>query len=331
MKRIPTVNHAEKPSWLSFLQEDPSYSRFFSTVLLYEEEYPLSFISYYIKHHNKGKLIAIDLADTQTNIATLFEHTLEITFLGQKCTYLIKTPWEELSHVQQNILLRMIHTYAGPHSCIIPVQKTATSAFQSKNIHLVQTPTFLSFEEALLLARQLPLNCMPIFQKIVKLAIQQSENIPFHLVTTLFDYSSVVSNTLIDDFSTQMLPSLLKTKQSLYELSGQLFGKKQSFFQTWYVTEPTYSQAFWTTFWCDQLMKAALFCTYKKRGATQEAHIIGTGLPFSFLNKDWRLYTAEGLSKGYTALYEYDCRVKERILIKSLDSFFIKFFRHEFD
>lgn len=322
-----SLKHAGK-EWMSFLQKETHSFNAFVVVLIYEKEYPLSFISYYIQK-NKHIVTTIDLADTQNSIS-LLEQMLGTTFLGHQCTYVIKTPWQELTPAQQKFLLQVIHAYKGPHFCIIPVERTAFSALNNDQAHVVAVPDLLTSEEAILFANQ-SFAFSPVFQKMLKNGMQGPATISFHMMVLFFNYSSVISNNIIDDFSEQMMPTLLGGKQSLYELSGQLFNKKSSFFKMWHAVEPTYSLAFWTTFWSDQIMKASLFCAYKRHGALQEAQLIGTGLPFSFLNKDWRLYSSQGLLKGHTVLYEYDCRLKDHVLIKSLDSWFIMFFMHTFD
>lgn len=322
--------HTTKEEWLSFLQHDAFYSDKFVTVLIYEKEYPLSYISFFLKE--KTYIITLDLTDPQLNTAAFFEQMVHTTFLGNQCTFLIKTPWQDLSSIQQKSLLKIIDSYQGPHYCIIPIQKSALSTIKNiAHIRIITVPDFLSVDQALTFAQQI--NKSPLmFQQLLK-QIQQHglKNIPFDIIISLSNYASVISNTTVDAFSKQMVPLLFTTKKSLYELSGQLFAKKSSFFQLWHDIAPTYSLAFWTTFWSDQLFKAALFCAYKKQGNVQEAQAIGTGLPFSFLNKDWRSYKPQGLVKGYTVLYEYDCRFKENVLIKSLDSWFIMFFQHLFD
>lgn len=324
---VPLKPNAKE--WISFLQTSGTVFGSHIIMLEYEKEYPLSFIAYYIQKH-RSILTTIDLADPLYTSLAVFEQMLSTTFLGNQCIFLIKTAWNELTGVQQKFLLRLIGTYTGPHYCIIPIEKVMLSDKKNEQPYTVPVPSILTLEDA---THFLKLECVfnPIVEKLLRKMFERLTHISFDTILMLCNYTSVISNNIIDDFERYVVPQLLNSKHSLYELSGQLFAKKTSFFKIWEAVESTYSLPFWTTFWCEQFMKAALFILYKKHGSLQEAKVIGTGLPFSFLNKDWRMYSAKGLVRGYAVLYEYDCRFKDNALIKSLDSFFIMFFNKHFD
>lgn len=323
------IKHSSK-GWIAFVQNDIEALKSFVVILTYEKEYPLSFISYYLQKH-RNAVTTIDLTEMCNNyIDTMLEQLFNTTFLGQKRIYLIKTPWDELTSCQQKFFMRLANSYQGPHYCIIPIERSAIAGIKNNQIGMVEIQSILSIQEITLFAKQ-ECSSFVIFQQLLTRVSQKSASISFDMVMVLFNYASVISSNTIDEFTESMMPVLLNSKQSLYDLSSAFFAKKSSFFLIWRDLEPIYSIQFWLVFWSDQLMKAALYIAYKKNGSLQQAKEIGLGLPFSFLNKDWSLYNPEKLADGYTFLYECDCRFKDAVLIKSLDSFFIMFFNKYFD
>ncbi|RTL05908.1 hypothetical protein EKK58_06780 [Candidatus Dependentiae bacterium] len=315
--------------WISFLQHDMQTLQSCVVLLIYEKEYPLSFISYYLQKR-KYALTTIDLTEMHNCSDTMLDQLFATTFLGQPRIYLIKNAWDELTSVQQKFFIRLANSYVGPHYCIIPIERSAVVGMNHKQACKIALPSMCNMQEIILFAKQ---ECVsfPIFQKLLTSVFQKSASISFDMVMVLFNYASVISTNAIDEFTECMMPVLLNNKQSLYDLSGAFFAKKSSFFAMWRAIEPMYSIQFWIVFWSDQLMKAAFFIAYKKNGSLQQAKEIGIGLPFSFLNKDWHLYSPQKLVDGYTFLYECDYRFKDNALIKSLDTFFIIFFNKQFD
>jgi hypothetical protein len=66
-------------------------------------------------------------------------------------------------------------------------------------------------------------------------------------------------------------------------------------------------------------MRAALYCQLKQAGDHLKAKQIGTRMPFSFLNRDWKKHNANDLIALHNTLIELDRSLKNGIWSGALD------------
>ena len=309
--------------WLLFLKQDTQEWKKRVISLVYEKEYPASFISLYIAQ-KKDEILTIDTVGFDDPITTILQ-ALSTTFLGKTYTYVVKTALEDFSKQDQHILLAFLRNYSGPHYVVVLHISTLTVGATH---YTIQVPSMLNIEQSLVLA----LFCnapLPAVKKIITQIASDSQMIPFGTIVMICQYAQLISSGMMEDFIVHIIPKLFLPKQSLFELSKKFFSKDRSFFAFWHTVESSYSLQFWIVFWADQLSKAALFCKYKRTHNFNEAKIVGHGLPFSFLQKDWQLYDPHILVDTYESLYTFDVQYKEGAIIKSLDPWFIIFFRQQ--
>ncbi len=155
-----------------------------------------------------------------------------------------------------------------------------------------------------------------LMKQYKKLTVQQGCIIARYLPVFSLDTASLVP--FFD-------PLVLHNQESLFNLS-QLFFKKQvrEFFIKWRDNKERYSDAFWVSFWADQVYHAAVYVRY--RGAIPSADLRAFRLPFSFINSDWRSFSLAELVNAHTQLCDIDYAIKNGMSTSVLDAFFLQFF-----
>ncbi|MBA2306801.1 hypothetical protein H0W26_01550 [Candidatus Dependentiae bacterium] len=115
-------------------------------------------------------------------------------------------------------------------------------------------------------------------------------------------------------------------EQSLFTMAQYFLAQQPTlFFQQWKQCSDTYPHEFWVAYWSELLWQAALFIMRAKSQGHVEAKKAAFRLPFSFINKDWQLYSADTFIAAHGFLYECDYGLKHGEHSFGLELFFHKF------
>ena len=147
----------------------------------------------------------------------------------------------------------------------------------------------------------------------------------------LLAHYEVVVGKGVADFFSQWGLQIMEPASSLFTLSQHLFGKKRSpFFRQWAAIAPLYMPAFWASFWADQIWRAYIFCDLMKKQKYTESKKAQYKLPFSFINRDWKSYSATELRNAHQLLSTMDFQLKNGGSEIGLEHFYGKFFDNKF-
>ena len=98
----------------------------------------------------------------------------------------------------------------------------------------------------------------------------------------------------------------------------------QQFFESWNSMSRDYSDLFWTTFWSEQLFKASAYISLNNGKNFLQAKRIAYRLPFSFIQKDWKMLKVHELAQAHNQLYAIDMNIKNG-LNAHLEHFYLNF------
>jgi hypothetical protein len=130
-----------------------------------------------------------------------------------------------------------------------------------------------------------------------------------------------------DQFVHQWLDKILMPERSLFTLSTHFFAKKPKvFFELLGHIGGEYPEIFWVSYWSESLWRAHYYVALNQTKQFGEAKKMSNRLPFSFIQRDWKLHSPSALKKAHQQLYEIDFALKNGASEGMLDLFYSKFF-----
>lgn len=243
-----------------------------------------------------------------------------MSFLGMHHTLWLGN-LNELEAKKQQQLLHYCATYTGPHTLWFFYAGEFPNNTERAFVQLPQTIT-LSEYQALCelwyphLARSVG--------NLKQLFVQDAIDLEFAVM--MMQYHLVVGKQ-VDMFIEQWASKLNPSEQSLFTLTTHFFGKQATpFFRLWKTIEPEYPAVFWSTFWSEQLFRAACVIEAMKTNNIAQAKKLAYRLPFSFMQKDYKRLTINELQLAHQFMYDYDVHVKNGGTPEFLDIMFGSFF-----
>jgi len=301
--------------WYSFLSVDGKYVLFFKSTA----QNSLFFSLFMEKVRQKGKSV-LSLDVTHHSLDEI-QRTLSATMLGTSSFYWLRMI-DELDEKAKKNLLSYCAEYKGPHTIILCLDDLNHDYVSWISVEI---PDMIGKEEAILIALLYP------------------HDIPAARVTTLFDHlGSAYVHIPLDTFcmllqysvligkqDADLVPyiqALITPKQSLFSLSQYLFEKNgPAFYALWHTIGDQHERVFWPSYWSDQVWRAAEFVEKMREGTMTEKSKKELRLPFSFVQKTWRLYTVTELQRAHASIYDLDVRFKRGGQEWLLDFFYVKF------
>lgn len=245
---------------------------------------------------------------------------LEMSFLGNRMVYFVKNV-HTLDESAKKSWESFVKKYEGPH-CIV-YAKVSVRASKATAVSM-QPATSLSEQTSSLdtsggstharIAVSLEQVDIQLYQKLAQF-LYPDVLLDTYFLSTLFQHQETLT---LDDacrmmayqatvgrkcepFFAQWLPRLIVPQKSFFTLSQYLFARKpRLFLEQWNLCKGEYPSEFWIAYWAEQVWQAMLFVQRARAEGVVEAKKSTYRLPFSFLNKDWSLYTPESLSKPTT-------------------------------
>lgn len=255
--------------------------------------------------------VNLSLSEIQTQCLMSFLGNYSIVWLGNL---------HELDARKQQQLLQFCTTYSGPHA----VWFFYNGEFENKNWAQIQLPQTVSFTEYQSLCKAWYPLLVRSSNSFKELFVQDGIELAFAVM--LLQYH-LVAGKQVDAFIEQWSPKLHTQEQSLFTLTTHFFAKQATpFFRLWRTIEPEYPAVFWSTFWSEQLFRAACVMEAMKSNNHQLAKKMVHRLPFSFMQKDYKRVTLHELQFAHQFMYDYDVHIKNNGSPEFLDVMFGTFF-----
>jgi hypothetical protein len=299
------------------------------------EEYPLLFFSQLLESIKQAHVPADQMVDLRTidwlnqSDADIIS-SLKTLFLGMRMIYWLGN-LEDLETARKKKWISFLKEYQGPHLILFytkelleDLQKDKTTVAGAKVT--VEIPN--KFDKKLFL--QLLNSYYPDMtvrnQTFVTAVYTRTDALSCDQVYILKQYLCLVGKNQTD-FINQWLNVLVEPEKSLFALSQHFFAQEpHKFFSLWKTISADYPAPFWVVYWSEQLFRASNYVhlMHQRKGA--DAKRIAFRLPFSFIQRDWRLYTVQKLRDAHTAIYMIDFNIKNGGSENELDLFYSRFF-----
>lgn len=268
--------------------------------------------------------IPVEIVDAKQAGYESIKLFLQTTFLGMKKIYFFHGI-DDLNSSQKKDLLSYFSQYNGPNQLYFFTSSDVDSAM-SKKLLIVDVPQTINQELFSELISWYKIEYNARAKQFVAQLFENRTAIPADMACLLINYLQVLGGNS-KDFFTQWLDLIVPPDQSLFVLSQYFFKKnKKAFFEQWLAVKDAYAPPFWVSFWSEQLWRASMFIALNQKQQRSQARAISFRLPFSFINYDWKKYTAVDLIKAHDFIYTIDYRIKNSSGDSSFDLFYSQFF-----
>lgn len=279
--------------------------------------YPVLFFSHF--HRTVSVLTTVQMVDTATLSFAEIQTQCLMSFLGMQHILWLGN-LSDLESKKQQQLLDFCATYTGPHTLWFFYAGEGSST-GCKTIPLPQTISFAEYQALATLWYPQLARSISSFKDLF---IEDAVDLEFAVM--LMQYHVVVGKH-VDLFIDQWAGKLSQSEQSLFTLTTYFFSKQVTpFFRLWKTIEPEYPAVFWSTFWSEQLFRAACVIEAMKANNAPLAKKMAFRLPFSFMQKDYKRVTLGELQIAHQFMYDYDVHVKNNGTVEFLDIMFSSFF-----
>lgn len=280
--------------------------------------YPISLFSLFDRILHEATVLDMSA------MPSVYQPQLETLFLGQRCTYVVRSS-DEISSNVQSAWIAYLSSYRGPHT--VWCYFSEMSAKKPATWQVVTIPAHIDRRLfAFILAWMgVPASSMALVEQLY----QYERLLSLDSALLLARYALVLGSKS-EEFIKEWVPQLVMSEGSLFSLSQSFFAKQnKQFFRQWSQAVDYYVPQFWITFWSEQLWRAAMYIQLSVIGDYEGARRVGYRLPFSYLKRDWKNYRISDLSRAHNQLYKIDYRLKHGAHIAELDFFFEDFFSNQ--
>ena len=311
---------------VDFLQKPEKICMQYPVTVLAAQSYPSL-----VMVDTKKKLLAAGQVCKQLDITAYepqaLQALLQMSFLGQTCTYIV-SDFSEAKKTCKDHFLSILRAYQGPHKLICSIADIKQEQVPGALVIQVQDGyTFDDIKAVYAMADEVTRQKHIYF---FTAAYKYKKQFSLDDIWMLGSYAQLVSAANYQQFFQDWFCKLVVADSSLYTLS-QLFLEKEShdFFVYWARIKENYSEMFWISFWSEQLYRAYFYAIMIQKGATQ-AKNIGYGLPFSFLKFGWQQVHISELMQAHQAVYALDGMFKNGKSPYELEAFLFRYFNHEY-
>lgn len=294
------------------------------TAFIVEEEYPLLFFSSFLRKHDTAQIFYLDVAKRTVQEV---KAQLETSFLGLQRTYWLGA-LHQLPKKKAQDWLVYLHGYQGPNCIVFAISDDLMTPYKKKmgSIEGVVIPVRITHPMFVQLFTLLVREPRPMDKRYIEQLYMRADKIDLDVACVLMHYIQVLGSKA-QEFFAEWLDLLVVPETSLFKLSQYFFAQqKTTFFKVWHTIKDEYPEQFLISFWSEQLWRAFFYCQAMSRRNIADAKKIGYRLPFSFLQKDYRLYKIDQLRQAHQCLYDLDYSLKNGGDPIGLDLFFSRFF-----
>lgn len=288
-----------------------------------QEPSPL-FVGELTRFLKSNKLLSVYVLDFEVASSDHIQAQLEMSFLGSQHLYILKNI-QALDLQAKKKWLGFIKKYTGPH--VILLFDSGLDLQPSDQCLVITIDAHVTLHDYQQLVSVLYSD--QVVPEILAKLFGNQGTIALDRACILMAYQTMIG-AAGDNFLQQIITNVTSVEKSFFTLSSLFFARQRKDFFNYLINFKDYPDEFWTVFWSDQLWQASLFVTKAQEFAVQEAKQLGLKLPFSFVNKDWRLYTPLFLAQAHQFLYSLDYRLKNGGGDYGLELWYHKFLLNKF-
>ncbi len=308
---------------LDMLKNPESLTRY-RVIAFQGSEYPLLFFSL-VGSRLKAAHVPFEVIDCAEHDSSFLEAKFQTSFLGQQLFFWLKNS-ENLSDRARKWLFKFVADYQGPHTIALFVPADALLTLNKESM-LVVIPQALDSKTITSLALCLHKSAPHAAQAVTALC-KGREAISVDRACVLMQYAHLLG-TNTQQFTTQWLDKLITTDHSLFTVSAHFLGKKpKAFFEMLMKIDGHYSEIFWVSYWSDIIWRAYHYVSLTQAKQFNEAKKMSNRLPFTFIQRDWKLHNAHDLKDAHNQLYAIDFALKNGASEGILDLFYARYFSH---
>jgi hypothetical protein len=258
------------------------------------------------------------------NLKNDYQLYLEQSILGRYSFYWLGNLSEQSKNTK---FLNYISNYDGLHTISFFIPNDFKSFKLSQNAVQIEIDTHVGIDDVrtiiTLFSPKLSDKKIAMMSKV----FNGRNNIDIDSICMLINYLELINvNTLDDSFS--YVSKIFGEQPALGQLSNAFWTKNgKAFFSIWQSIESSYPEVFWVTFWSEQVWKAYNAIVLLNQKNFVKAKQISYGLPFSFINKDFKNFKLADLTRLYENLYDIDFAIKKGSSFYSLDLFYLSYFK----
>jgi hypothetical protein len=283
--------------------------------------YPLLFFYYVLSFLKKNGTAVESINCTETDSASIKSLLSMMSFSGALTYYL--EHFSTLPTKKQQELLDYLKKYAGPHRIILCMDNDSVGDIS------IALPDHMAPRDFFLVRFLIQENAHDKSEFASEL-IMRTDQLSLDSACLFAQYELLVGKS-VEDFFAHWMIYLVEPTNSLFLLSQHFFSKKsKQFFRQWSTISELYMPTFWVAFWADQCWRAYVYAELMKQKKQAEAKRAQYKLPFSFINRDWQMYSLDELRNMHHCLATLDFQLKNGASEIGLEYFYTQFFDQKF-
>lgn len=291
--------------------------------------YPLLFF-YHLIAFFKRNGTNIETLSCVTDVSAIKALLSTMSFSGKTVYWL--EGFYMLPEKKQQEMLQYLCTYQGPHSVLLFSDKVLPDLSVKgpvDGMHVIPLPHDITLQDLLTIRFLVNENLQDKSAFTSQLGMY-ADYLSLDSIC-LFAHYELVLGKSADDFFTHWIMRIIDPSSSFFVLSQYFFSKNPKlFFKQWAVFSEQYMPTFWVAFFADQIWRAYVYCDLMKQKKYVDAKKVQYKLPFSFINRDWSLYSLSELRNAHQTLCTMDFRLKNGGSQMCLEHFYSKFFENKF-
>lgn len=257
------------------------------------------------------------------NLKNEYHSYLEQSILGNYSFYWLGNLSEQAKNTK---LLNYLSNYDGLHIISFFIPNDFKNFKLPKNALQIEIDSNINIDEAkkiiALFSPKMPDKKIAMLSKI----FNGRNDIDIDSVCMLVNYFELININALDS-SFAYIAKIFGMQPVLSQLSNAFWTKNtKDFFYIWQKIESSYPEVFWVIFWSEQVWKAYHTILFLNQKNFVKAKQISYGLPFSFINKDFKNFRLVDLTYLYESLYDIDFAIKKGSEFYSLDLFYLNYF-----
>jgi hypothetical protein len=306
---------------LAFVEQNRKIAEASNTVVLTGPVCPTLFLSLFIGVCKREYSIPIVSINCSQGALDRFFHEMHMSFLGTEQTFWLKG-LESLNQEDYKLLWDFLCSYRGPHT-VICFAHDITSLDNSSVVSIVECSN-LEQQEYMTVCAFFNSSPSLINHDFSDLLFERAATVSVEEACLLMYYQALLGKQQ-HDFFNNWFDKIIASKRSLFVLSRYFFAKDaREFFRELKRISSEYPLEFWVSYWAEQLWQAVAYMQSNK-STSHEKRNTNYRLPYSFLQRDWKLSTQRELVAAHSFLYELDYAVKHGCKNQDLDLFYAKF------
>lgn len=257
------------------------------------------------------------------NLKNDYHSYLEQSILGNYSFYWLGNLSEQSKNTK---LLNYISNYNGLHAIAFFIPNDFKNLKLSQDVVQIEIDSNMHIDDAkkiiALFSPKVPDKKIAMLCKV----FNGKNDIDIDSVCMLINYFDLININALDD-SYSYISKIFGIQPVLSQLSNAFWAKStKDFFSIWQKIESSYPEVFWVIFWSEQIWKAYHVILFLNQKNFVKAKQISYGLPFSFINKDFKNFKLTDLACLYENLYDIDFAIKKGSTFYSLDLFYLNYF-----